>query len=1108
MFEKYFHGLGKTAERRGKYILIIWILLSIIFLPFTGLIFQETSYDIAGSVVTSNTMSGKASTILSSEFGSQDNSSTTLDFILIENASVNSGEITQSIISMQNAILNNTYLKRYNVSIESIYTVEKDLLLNFSKNAKILLSGIYDLNNKTKVAVIEIYSFTEYSKKYMEGIIELENRTYNAYKDLYTSANSSLLIIFGIPEYYKSVFIHVLNMGAGVSVAENIAYSQTLDFVKYYFSTAGKMAVDYFNNFTYFWNYTFASPNQADDVEYYSIYMTVYNSSFSSTYSKSVIPFWQVLVKHFNEKNYYNTSAIRDFAIDEISSNLLSNSTVSSMLPFGTHYFVWSVVNGANFTSTAIYYAEKYFINVNMSDILGTNYFSDILKTEDLLNYTIVHLSDYYSKNITLVDFLNEIYISPIYMVSSAYHYDNLTLLSINECVNALEKNFYGNPLTILNEGTIQSYLYNLKNSEVNKLVNSTILQYNFTTYPVIPSGYIFHKFVSYVGNVSIVLIYLDKNAPLNTLDTINATTRLYIGKIAHYLIGGESAIEGQLTDQTNSGMMRALTVGIIAAIAISIAFFRSPIAGIIPIVMFGISSDISLGLNALIYRYVLNSKVTFITPTLLLILLLGLTTDYSVYMLSRFRNELKKGNGEAAIMTVQWAGHAVFTSGLTVIISYLLLWITDVPLFSDSGLTNALSITITLILALTFLPSLMFILERKIYWPGKIENTGAVTHRVMDAVFRFDKKYRKTLLISFIILTLVSLYVYEITPSGMDVFQLVPHQSGLNAVEIINKTFRGDSVFQNYVILVFPSPVIENGAYNSMEMNTVTSVENYLLSTGKISFVYGPTYPFGTYFSLDSLGNYPNGTRSIYISQINSYIGKDNRTVVIFFQTSMLSWTDAAMDLVQRIGSGMKGILNSSVAWYIGGLAQGLIDANQRTLSAFETIVPVLAVAAFFVLVIQLNSFLTPLRLVLMVIGIVIFSLVISYIIFYYTYHMPILLFMPMFVFITLLAVGLDYDIFMITRVREEVMKGRDDDEGIRTSLMENGSVIMVLGFILVATFLSLYFTSIAIIQEVGVGLALGVLADTLISWMIFIPSVMLIMKKYNWWPSKIGKK
>jgi RND superfamily putative drug exporter len=1106
MFEKYFHALGKIAEKRWKYIILIWILLALIFLPFVGMIFQETSYDIAGSVVSNNTMSGKAMNILSKEFGSQGNNSTTLDFILIENASVNSKNVTKNILSMQDAILNNSYLKKYNVSVESIYTIEKDLLLNFSENTKYLISGIYNLNKETKDTVIQINSFANYSKEYMEGIILLANTTYLNYKQLFNNTNSSLLLIFGIPEYYKNVFLYIIDSGKGFDIAEKLAYQETINFVNDYFSETGSLARDYFNNFTYFWNYTITSPAMANDIEYYSIYMTIYNSSFSEKYSNLMIPFWQKLILYFNTSNYMNRDCIENFTIDEISQGLSSNSTIISMLPYGAHYFVYSVIKNVNYTELAIDYASVYFKGYNLSAILGENYLYEILKNNDLLNYTILHISQYYSNNSTLSNFLRDIYIDPLTLVKNAYYSNNITETSINESINVLEKNFYGNPLTNLNKYSLPNYLYMLNSSNVHDLVNSTILNWNFTTYPVIPSDYIYHKFVSYVGNVSIILIYLDEKAPMNTLDTINSTARQYLGGISNYLIGGENAIELQLTNQTNSGMMRALAVGIIAAVAISIAFFRSPIAGLLPIITFGISADISLGLNAFIYKYILQTKVTFITPTLLLILLLGLTTDYSVYMLSRFRNELKKGNADAALTTVGWAGHAVFTSGLTVIISYLLLWLMDIPLFSDSGLTNALSISVTLLLALTFLPSLMFFLKKRIFWPGKIENSGEVSHRVMEKIFNFDKKYRKALLVIFIIITLGSLYVYEITPSGMDVFQLVPHESGLNAVEVINKTFRGDTVFQNYVLLVFPSPILNNGSYNKWEMNEVTNVEEYLLSTDKISFVYGPTYPFGNYVSPDSLGNYTNATKSIYTSQINSYIGKDNRTVVIYFQTSMLSWTDSAMKLVEKISSNMNHVVN--VTWYIGGLAQGLIDANQRTLNAFETIVPILAIAAFFVLVIQLNSIFTPLRLVLMVIGIVLFSLVISYFIFYYTFHMPILLFMPLFVFITLLAVGLDYDIFMITRVREEVIKGGDDDNGIAVSMRENGSVIMILGFILISTFLSLYFTSIAIIQEVGVGLALGVLADTLISWMIFIPSVMLIMKKYNWWPSKIGKR
>ncbi|MEM2489386.1 MAG: hypothetical protein QXV56_05820, partial [Thermoplasmata archaeon] len=128
MFEKSFHGLGKFAKKHSKSIIIGWIILALIFLPFISMIFQETSYDIAGSVVTSNTMSGKASNILQSEFGNQGNNSTTLDFILIENADVNSKNVTKNIISMQNSIMNNTILKKYNVSIQSFYTVEKNLL--------------------------------------------------------------------------------------------------------------------------------------------------------------------------------------------------------------------------------------------------------------------------------------------------------------------------------------------------------------------------------------------------------------------------------------------------------------------------------------------------------------------------------------------------------------------------------------------------------------------------------------------------------------------------------------------------------------------------------------------------------------------------------------------------------------------------------------------------------------------------------------------------------------------------------------------------------------------------------------------------------------------
>jgi len=136
------------------------------------------------------------------------------------------------------------------------------------------------------------------------------------------------------------------------------------------------------------------------------------------------------------------------------------------------------------------------------------------------------------------------------------------------------------------------------------------------------------------------------------------------------------------------------------------------------------------------------------------------------------------------------------------------------------------------------------------------------------------------------------------------------------------------------------------------------------------------------------------------------------------------------------------------------------------------------------------------------------VFSLALTYIYFFYILSLPVIIFLPMFVFVTLLAVGLDYDIFMITRVREEVIKGSSTDEAIRKSVSENGGVIVVLGSILFVTFFALNFANFSILSEIGTGLALGILLDTFVSWPFFVPAIMTIMEKYNWWPSSISKR
>jgi len=1119
MFEKFFKKLGIFVKKNSGKIIIIWVILAIVFLPFSPMIFQETSYNIAGSFVTQNSMSEKASNLMSSEFntnGNTSDNSTTVDIILIENASMYDKIAVRNIIDLQNAISNNKTLKNYGVNVTSVFTVEKEILNGSSNNALKILNYTLKLNNETNFTINALYKAGCLSNIYMKNIVVFYNLTKTSYEEIYNNTNSSLSIMFGVPDYYTYTFLFLVNKGLSVQVSEHIAYDQTVSFIEKNLTLLENILIPYLNSFTSYFNYTMSDPSEYLKIEEYSINMALYNSSFSQEFSNnSMVNFWKLLGKYFNVTSYKDPEMIKNFSIDYLSNIYSQNNTLVKILPYGPESFIVSVLNATPPEDLAVNYAnammnetEKQFIY----SFFNSTYFYEIFDKNStyILNITLNAVSNKFMENETLRNFINNILFMNVYDFVNNSYYNNTIWNSVNETSNALIKTFYGNPLVSVNENTLPSYLFEIYHeNNLQEFINETLLNGTFATYPFIPGSYTYHSFVSYKDNVSLIVITLNSTNDAYTLNIIGNISSQYIKNIpnATYLLAGERAIEEQLTNQTNTGLFRALFVGIIVAIIISLLFFRSPIAGLLPLLIFGISADISLGLNALLYKYVLHSSVSFITPTLLLILLLGLTTDYTVYLTARFRREIKNNSPDPVVKTGEWAGHAIFTSGLTVIISYIVLWLSNVPLFSDAGLTNAISISVTLLLALTLLLSILNLLNKKAFWPSKMEYRD-ITEHAMEKISDLNKKHKYALFSIFVILSILSLYVYAVTPSGMDVFQLVPHQSGLQAVEVMNKTFKGDTVFQNYLIFTLKSPLLKNGTYNSSELSFITDVENYLLSTGNVSFVYGPTYPFGTYVSPLSL-NYSNATNSIYIEKINSYIGKDNRTVYITFQLSFLSWSNKATDFVKYLGNSLGNIMKGNVTqWYIGGLSQGLVDANSYTQQTFTTIVPILAIAAFFVLMIQFNSVFTPLRLVLMVLGSVLISLVISYGIFYYYYHMPILIYMPLFVFITLLAVGLDYDIFMITRVREEVMNGKSDDEGITTAMRENGGVIMVLGMILLSTFMSLYLSEIGIIQEVGVGLAFGVFVDTFISWMFFIPSVMLIMKKWNWWPSKIYKK
>ena len=696
-----------------------------------------------------------------------------------------------------------------------------------------------------------------------------------------------------------------------------------------------------------------------------------------------------------------------------------------------------------------------------------------------------------------------------LYNLSQPASQGQLTQTSVALTAHGLSASLKFNPLLKVNNTALVSYLYQLGGSgNLAAFVNRVMQFSGFDGYPVIPSPYVMRNFVGLDNSTTIMVISLSSNLTNTQTNDLQSAIAAGFSTVGghHLYVSGNSVMNSQLASQTIGGMIRALIIGIVLSILIVGIFFRSIVAAFLPLAMFGVSALSAFSLNALLYKYVLKSSISFITPTLLLILLLGLSTDYVVYIMSRFRAELRKGNPNPVMVSSKWAGHAVFTSGLTVSMSYVALWISNVPIFSDSGITNAIGVLLAVIVANTLLVSILHRGGRKIFWPSKIVVSQAkaragTMERLSEAVIN----NRGKLIIVFLVLGLLSTYYYYSTPTNMDVFSLLPSGSGVTAISVVNQSYHGDYFDQAYLILQFNSPVLTSSGYNTTIMEEITSVENTLITNKHISAIEGPTYPYG-YFIPYNLSGIPSSQQATYRSQMNQYIGTDSRYVLITFELSALAWTPYSSNFVKALPSILTQNDGGSFKTFVGGLTEGLNDAYSFTEASFTNMIPVLVLAIFAVLAIQISALFTPIRLVLMVLASVIIALAITYVVLHDLYNLSLLIFLPMFTIITLLAVGLDYDIFMVTRVREEVMKGRTDEEGIKTSLIENGGVIITLGAVLFATFASLLFSGIGLIEEIGLGLGLGVLIDTFVSWPLFVPAVMLVLRKYNWWPSKLG--
>ena len=524
------------------------------------------------------------------------------------------------------------------------------------------------------------------------------------------------------------------------------------------------------------------------------------------------------------------------------------------------------------------------------------------------------------------------------------------------------------------------------------------------------------------------------------------------------------------------------LAVALVVVLVILLIVYRSPVLpfAVLLTAVFGLAAA-----GWVVYQVADAGWITVSGQSqgILSILVVGAATDYALLLVSRYKEELHQHDSTWVALKKAWRAtiEPISASAATVILGLLALVLADLKSTSGLGPVAALGISGAYLAALTFLPAMLVLGRRWIFWPSiprqdsepdSDENRLANKlgwARVAQAVGRHP---RRTWVVVTIGLVAAAAFLPTLRTDGTS-------QSEIFLTEVDSVT--GQELLEEHFDAGSGSP-IQVLAPEELADDVVAFLEAEGVSNPAVETEAPAGPPTGE-----------PGTPKVV----------DGRVVV---QGTLVEAADsaAALDSVQQMRIGLQEIDDSIL---IGGETAQLLDTREAADRDFVVVAPIILLVVFLVLVVLLRSLVAP--LVLMLANVLSFAAAmgVSAIVFNHVFNFPsgdpttVL-----YGFVFLIALGIDYSIFLMTRAREE--SGRiGSRKGVLRALSVTGGVITSAGIVLAATFGALTVIPLLFLAQLAFIVAFGVLLDTLIVRSLLVPAISVDMGRWIWWPSKLSR-
>ena len=525
----------------------------------------------------------------------------------------------------------------------------------------------------------------------------------------------------------------------------------------------------------------------------------------------------------------------------------------------------------------------------------------------------------------------------------------------------------------------------------------------------------------------------------------------------------GQAADSSKAFEGIESTLLYAAAAVVVVILLLT---YRSPVLWLLPLISAGVALTVS---QAIIYLIVDATTLTVNAQSagILTVLVFGAGTDYALLLVARYREELRRHEDrhEAMSLALHRAAPAITASGATVAVGMLCLLFAQMRSTSGLGPVAAIGIVVALLINLTLLPALLVAFGRWVFWPRvpRLGDPQPSEHGFWSRVGRrISHAPRRTWVVTSLILAALSLGIVQLDANGL---------TSAESFRGDQPSITGEQVLAEHFPAGAGSPVVvvsdaEDAAAVRDAFAGVEGIE--------ASSVTAPVV-VGTYAYLEgTLTSEPD--------------------------------SQEAYDTIDRTREAVHAVPDANAL--VGGGTAVALDVKRASADDNRLIIPIILGTVFLILCLLLRAITGPLILVGTVVLSFAAAMGVSALVFRHIFGFagadPSLL---LFVFVFLVALGIDYNIFLMTRVREEALKF-GTRRGALIGLAATGAVITSAGLVLAGTFAVLGTLPLVAFAEIGFAVAFGVLLDTIVVRSVLVTALNLDVGRHMWWPSELGHK